>query len=232
MSATNTVVFGIYPNESDIVDGIEQLKRLGFRATDLSIMLPENLGSKDIGHEKHTKAPEGAVAGAIAGAVIGGVLGWLMNAGFIQLPIEGASGLMTATPVIAIFASVGIAGLVGAIVGALIGASRPEYEAKRYDGRIRSSRILLSVHCDSAEWRVRAKRVLRHTGAEGVASTLEAKADFAPSVKPQPRAQMKMPFVHKTFLDGADHAHVSPQAPLLADTTIEDVRGGVRTPIQ
>src|SRR5438552_15506416 len=154
MSGKNTVVFGIYPNESELVDAIEQLKLVGFRATDLSIMLPENLGSKDIGHEKHTKAPEGAVAGAIAGAVIGAALGWLTNAGFIQIPsqLNGASVLTTAGPVIAIFAGIGALGLVGAILGAVVGAARPEYEAKRYQGRIRSGRILLSVHCDNADW--------------------------------------------------------------------------------
>src|ERR1700692_1132405 len=96
MTAKNTVVFRIYPNESELIEAIEGLKLVGFRATDLSIMLSENLGSKDLGHEKHTKAPEGAVAGATAGAVIGAALGWLTNAGSIQIPFEAASGLLTA----------------------------------------------------------------------------------------------------------------------------------------
>src|SRR5579863_4567207 len=77
MSAKNTAVFGLYPDETELLEAIEQLKGAGFRTADLSILLPENLGSKDIGHEKHTKAPEGALAGGIAGAVIGGALGWL-----------------------------------------------------------------------------------------------------------------------------------------------------------
>ena len=231
MSAKNTVVFGIYPNESEIVEAIDQLKRLGFRAADLSILLPENLGSKDIGHEKHTKAPEGAVAGAVVGGLIGAALGWLTNAGFIQLSIAEASGLMSATPAIAIFASMGVVGLMGAIVGALVGVTRPEYEAKRYQGRIRSKRILLSVHCDSAEWRVRAKNALRHTGADGVASTMEAKADFAISVKPRPRAEMKMPLAHRTFLAGAEDARVTAQPPL-TDSTMEEIGGRTRTPVQ
>jgi hypothetical protein len=187
-------------------------------------MHPENLGSKDIGHEKHTKAPEGGVAGGFAGAVVGAALGWLASVGSIQIPLEGASALMTASPEIAIFAGVGVLGLAGAVIGAMVGATSPEYEAKRYQGRIRSSRILLSVHCDNAQWRVRAKNVLRHTGAEGVASTLEAKADFALSEKPRPRARIKMPFARKTLLTNTQ--------PRPSDPTVEELRCRVSAPIQ
>lgn len=230
MSGNNTVVFGIYPNESELVEAIEQLKHVGFRSTDLSIMIPENLGSKDLGHEKHTKAPEGAVAGATVGAVIGAVLGWLVSTGTIQIPLQGAGGLATAGTAIAILAGIGGLGLLGAIVGAAIGSAQPEYEAKRYQGRIRSGRILLSVHCDNADWRIRAKKVLQHTGADGVASTMEAKADFGPSEKPQPRAQLKMPFTHKTYLTSANRASATRETQLL-DETVEDVRSRERTPI-
>ena len=84
MSAKNTAVFGLYPDETELLEAIEELKCAGFRTTDLSMLVPENLGSKDIGHEKHSKAPEGAVAGGIAGAVIGGALAWLSSAGVIS----------------------------------------------------------------------------------------------------------------------------------------------------
>src|SRR2546428_8001315 len=86
MSAKNTAVFGLYPDETELLEAIEELKCAGFRTTDLSMLVPENLGSKDIGHEKHSKAPEGAVAGGIAGAMIGGALAWLRSAGGIALP--------------------------------------------------------------------------------------------------------------------------------------------------
>src|SRR2546426_643094 len=107
MSAKNTAVFGLYPDETEVVEAIEELKRAGFRMTDLSILLPENLGSKDIGHEKHTKAPEGAVAGGIAGAVIGGAQGWVLSAGVISIPFAGADALISAGSVMAILAGIG-----------------------------------------------------------------------------------------------------------------------------
>ncbi len=150
MSGKNTAVFGLYPDETEVVDAIEQLKGAGFRTADLSILLPENLGSKDIGHEKHTKAPEGALAGGITGAVIGGALGWLTSAGMIMPPITGAG-----TMIVAILSGIGAIGTLGAIIGALIGACSPEYEAKRYEGRMRNGGVLLSVHCDNAHWRIR-----------------------------------------------------------------------------
>src|SRR5712692_7137954 len=102
MSRKNTAVFGIYPDETELVDAIQHLNRAGFRTTDLSILLPENLGSKDIGHEKHTKAPEGAMAGGITGAVIAGALGWLTSTGVITPMIAGAE-----TPIVAVLTGIG-----------------------------------------------------------------------------------------------------------------------------
>jgi hypothetical protein len=78
---------------------------------------------------------------------------------------------------------------VGGLTGALIGAGMPEYEAKRYEGRIRKGGVLLSVHCDSSDWEKSAKRILEQTGAQDVSSTGEAKADFGKSDSPHPVAR-------------------------------------------
>jgi len=203
MSAKNTAVFGLYPDETELLEAIEELKCAGFRTTDLSMLVPENLGSKDIGHEKHSKAPEGAVAGGIAGAVIGGALAWLSSAGVIALPLVSADTLLAAGLVMAILAGVGAFGVLGAILGGFIGGLSPEYEAKRYSGRIRSGSVLLSVHCDNADWRLRAKQSLRHTGARGVASAIESKADFGASEKPKWRVIGGEVPKHKSFLHPA-----------------------------
>ena len=76
-----------------------------------------------------------------------------------------------------------------AITGALIGFGIPEYEAKRYEGRVKSGGILLSVHCDDSEWSSKAKTLLERTGAEDISSTGEASADYAESDKPLPRSE-------------------------------------------
>jgi hypothetical protein len=49
----------------------------------------------------------------------------------------------------------------------------PEYEAKRYEGRVKESGVLLSVHCDTSDEITRAKEILKRTGAEDIASAGE-----------------------------------------------------------
>lgn len=191
MAGKNTAAFGIYPDRDSVEDAVERLKSGGFRNTDVSVLFPENLGNKDLAHEKHTKAPEGTAAGVTSGAVIGGTLGWLVGIGALAIP--GLGPFIAAGPIVAALAGVGAGGVVGGITGALIGLGIPEFEAKRYEGRIRKGGILLSVHCDNSDWVKRAKEILRHTGAEDIATTGEASADFAASDKPVPRTRTSGP---------------------------------------
>ena len=188
MAGKNTAAFGIYLNEASVRDAVEALQREGFRLTDISVLFPHNEGTKDFAHEKGTKAPEGAAAGAGTGAVIGGALGWLVGVGAIAIP--GVGPFLAAGPIMAALAGAGVGGTAGGLVGALIGMGIPEYEAKRYVGRIRKGGILLSVHCDNSEWTSKAKDILERTGAEDVSSAGEASADFAESDKPRPRTHV------------------------------------------
>jgi hypothetical protein len=186
MAGKNTAAFGIYRDRVSAETGVDALRLANFRNTDISALLPENLGTKDFAHEKGTKAPEGATAGATTGAVVGGGLGWLVGIGALAIP--GLGPLIAAGPIMAALAGVGAGGAIGGLTGALIGMGIPEYEAKRYEGRVKSGGILLSVHCDSSEWTKKAKEILERTGAEDVSSTSEASADFAKSDKPMRRA--------------------------------------------
>ncbi len=186
MAGKNTAVFGIYADYAAVENGVSALQSAGFRNTDISVLFPENVGTKDFAHEKGTKAPEGATAGAGTGAVIGGGLGWLAGIGALAIP--GVGPFIAAGPIVAALAGVGVGGAVGGIAGALIGMDIPEYEAKRYEGRVKSGGILLSVHSDSSEWTKRAKQILDNTGAQDVSSAGEASADYAKTDKPLPRA--------------------------------------------
>jgi len=187
MSSKNTAAFGIYPNQTEVGRAVEALKHAGFRNTDISVLFPENPGNKDFGHEKHTKAPEGALAGASSGAIIGGALGWLAGIGALAIP--GIGPFVAAGPIVSMLSGIGAGGAVGGFAGALIGVGIPEYEAKRYEGRIRNGGILLSVHCDNSDWSKRAKDILGHTGGTDISTSSEAKADFANTEKPMPRAR-------------------------------------------
>lgn len=185
MAVKNIAVFGIYPDQLTAEDGVDSLKDTGFRSTDISVLFPDNQGTKDFAHERHTKAPEAAVAGGSSGAVIGGALGWLAGIGALAIP--GIGPFIAAGPIMGMLGGIGVGGAIGGVTGALVGLGIPEYEAKRYEGRIRRGAILLSVHCDDSGWAKRAKNILSQTGAEDVASTGEARADFAASDKPAPR---------------------------------------------
>ena len=185
MAGKNTSAFGIYADRNHVEGAVDALRDAGFRNTDISVLLPENVGNKDLAVEKQSKAPEGAVAGAGSGAVIGGALGWLVGIGALSIP--GLGPFMAAGPIMALLGGIGVGGTVGGLTGALIGLGIPEYEAKRYEGRIRKGGILLSVHCDSSDWTKRAKQILERTGAEDISSSNEAAADFAETDKPKPR---------------------------------------------
>jgi hypothetical protein len=174
-SSKKVAVFGIYTTIAGADQGTDALVRAGFSATDVSALLPENLGFKQIGTEKNSKAPEGAAAGAGSGAVLGGALGLLAGIGALAIP--GVGPFIAAGPIMAALAGIGVGGAVGGFTGALIGLGIPEYEAKRYEGRIQKGAILLSVHCDTSDQIKLAKDVMKRTGAEDISSTGEASSD-------------------------------------------------------
>jgi hypothetical protein len=185
MAEHNTAVFGIYRDREGVERAVDILRGAGFRNTDISVLFPENEGTKDFALEKGTKAAEGTAAGAGTGAVVGGALGWLVGTGALAIP--GLGPFLAAGPIVGALAGVGAGGVVGGLVGALIGLGMPEYEAKRYEGQIRRGGILMSVHCDNPDWVKRARDILKETGAEDIASAGEASADFGTSDKPRPR---------------------------------------------
>src|ERR1700726_1110574 len=168
MAGKNTAVFGIYSEYAGVENGVDALRAAGFRNTDISVLFPENVGTKDFAHKKETKAPEGATTGAGTGALIGGGLGWLVGIGALAIP--GLGPFIAAGPILAALAGAGVGGAVGSLTGALVGMGIPEYEAKRYEGLVKKGGILLSVHCDSSEWVKKAKDTLKATGAEDISS--------------------------------------------------------------
>jgi hypothetical protein len=185
MAGKNTAVFGIFRDRSRAEACVDTLLDNGFRAEDVSVLLPDNVGTKDFAHEKHTKLPEGTATGATAGAAIGGTLGLLAGIGALAIP--GVGPFIAAGPIMGALAGIGTGAVAGGIVGALVGMGMPEYEAKRYEGLIKKGRVLMSVHCDNSDWVKRAKQLMEQTGGEEISSTGEAGADYAASDKPRVR---------------------------------------------
>ena len=171
MTDKKTAVFGLYPSVERAERAVDELVSAGFSNADVSVLMADNQGSKEFAHEKQTKAPEGTTTGVATGGAIGGTLGLLAGIGALAIP--GVGPFIAAGPIMGALAGLGVGGAVGGLVGALVGMCIPEYEAKRYEGRLKDGGVLLSVHCDTSEEITRAKEFLKRTGANDIASAGE-----------------------------------------------------------
>jgi hypothetical protein len=164
-------VFCLARDQAQAVKIVDDLKSAGFSNNDISVLLPDKGSTREFAHEKGTKAPEGAVTGAGSGGVIGGVLGWLVGIGALAIP--GLGPFIAAGPIMAALSGAAVGATAGGLVGALVGMGIPEYEAKRYQSRIREGRILLSVHSENSDETKRAKEIFERAGAEDIATAGE-----------------------------------------------------------
>src|SRR5882724_1347194 len=171
MAGKNTAVFGIYKGRVQAEQTVDRLLAAGFSNNDISVLLPDSQSSKEFAHEKNTKAPEGTTTGVTTGGAIGGTLGLLAGIGALAIP--GIGPFIAAGPIMGTLAGLGAGGAVGGLIGALVGMGIPEFEAKRFEGRIKDGGVLLSVHCDTSEQIDSAKDMLKRTGAQDIASTSE-----------------------------------------------------------
>lgn len=171
MESKNKAVFGIYKNSGHAEGAVDRLTAAGFSNDAISVLLPDMESSKDFAHEKSTKAPEGTTTGVAAGGALGGTLGLLAGIGALAIP--GVGPLIAAGPIMGALAGLGVGGAVGGLIGALVGMGIPEYEAKRYEGRVKEGGVLLSVHCDTSEEVSKAEEILKESGAEDISSAGE-----------------------------------------------------------
>jgi len=169
---SKTSVLCLAKNEPQAILIVEQLKAANFSNNDISVLLPDKSSTKDFAHEQHTKAPEGAAAGGATGGVLGGVAGWLVGIGALAIP--GIGPFIAAGPIMAALGGAAIGGAVGGITGALVGMGIPEYEAKRYEGKLKDGNVLISVHTDDREEVKRAKQLFKDAGGEDISSTAES----------------------------------------------------------
>src|SRR6266446_4744777 len=166
-------VFCLTRTETQAVMIVDRLKAAGFSHNDISVLFPDTTSTKDFAHEQHTKAPEGAATGAGTGVLLGGALGWLVGIGALAIP--GLGPFIAAGPIMAALSGAAAGGVLGGVTGALIGLGMPEYEAKRYEGKIQKGRVLISVHTENSTERDRAKTIFEQAGAEDISYTEEAR---------------------------------------------------------
>jgi uncharacterized protein (TIGR02284 family) len=171
MRDRNKAVFGIYAEAPQVEFAVSELLRAGFSSQDVSVLMPDRESSPALGLEKESKAPEGTTTGATAGGIVGGVLGVLVGIGALAIP--GLGPFIAAGPLVAGLAGLGAGGAVGGVIGALVGLGIPEYEAKRYEGRLKEGGLLVCVHCETAGEVLRAREILSGSGATDISATGE-----------------------------------------------------------
>ncbi|MBX9770340.1 MAG: hypothetical protein K2X29_03160 [Candidatus Obscuribacterales bacterium] len=142
---------------------MSSLRAAGFSNNDISMVLPDVSGPRDLTLEKHSKAPEGTAIGASTGALLGAVFGWFTGTGMVTIPTLGS--LIAAGPIIAALSVAAVGTAIGGVIGGLIGLGIPEFEAKQYEGKVKSGNILISVHSGTAEQTKRAEEIFK--GAHG-----------------------------------------------------------------
>jgi hypothetical protein len=168
----NKSVFCLAMDEGQAIRIVDRLKNAGFANNDISVLLPDKSSTREFAMEKGTKAPEGAIAGAGAGGVLGGALGWLAGIGALAIP--GVGPFIAAGPIMAALGGAAVGGMTGGVVGSLVGMGIPEYEAKRYQNRLREGRILIAVHSENSDQTRSAKHIFEDSGAEDIATAGEA----------------------------------------------------------
>jgi hypothetical protein len=169
--ASKKAVMALVGNSVQAEAVVDELQRAGFGTNDISALFPDKDGTRDFAHEKHTKAPEGAIAGVGAGGAVGGTLGLLAGIGALAIP--GFGPFIAAGPILAALSGAAAGATVGGIAGALVGMGIPEIEAKQYEGKIRGGNILLSVHVEDSHEQARAKKILERHGAVDIVSAGE-----------------------------------------------------------
>ncbi len=158
---------------SQIVNG---LRDCGFENDDISVLYSDQGTTRHFTHRRSSKAPEGLAAGVGAGGMFGAAVGWLAGIGSLAIP--GLGPFVAAGPILAALGGIGLGATIGGIAGALVGYGIPEFEAKRYEGKVVGGGILVSVHIAGPWARRRAYAVFGRHGAEDISVADEARADF------------------------------------------------------
>src|SRR5256714_14499396 len=142
-------VFGIAVTPGQAERIVDQLQAEGFAVSEISVLMPDTGGTRDVGHVKATKAPEGATTGAATGGATGGVIGLLAGIGALAIP--GVGPFIAAGPIMAALSGAAVGAATGGLVGTFIGLRNPEIEAKRYDEKVKKGDYPIAVHTDESE---------------------------------------------------------------------------------
>jgi hypothetical protein len=164
-------VFCIATNLSQADRIVDRLRSAHFSGNDISVLFPDKGTTRDLTHEKETKALEGADADAGLGGVVGGGLGW--TAGVGALAISRVGPFLAAGPIIVPLSGVAFSPAVIGIAGILVGLGIPDIEARRYEGKVKAGNILISLHTEHSGEITQARDIFTKAAAQDICATNE-----------------------------------------------------------
>lgn len=169
------VVLGLFSEQSDAENAINELKDLGYNYKDISIVMRDREGRERLKEDTGAGVTEGAVSGAATGGVLGGIAGLLIGVGAIAIP--GIGTVLIGGPLAAALGLTGAAAttvsgaVTGAVAGGLVGALTslgvPRERAIEYERKIKEGAVLLAVPV-SSDQEQEAKDILDKHGAEDI----------------------------------------------------------------
>lgn len=149
----NKVVLGVFTDQFDVENTVNELEQLGIDASEISIIMHDKQSARVFADDTGADVAEGAVSGAATGGALGALAGLLsatvipgIGAFLIGGPIAAALGLTGAAAGALSGAATGV--LAGGLIGGLIGLGLSDEDAEVYEEHIRSGRTLVAVPVD------------------------------------------------------------------------------------
>jgi hypothetical protein len=182
-SEKNPTVFGMFPDRMSIETVVYNLKREGFRNSDVSVLFRENRGTYEQNRALGPIASSTAKASSTTVGTCHGALRWL--AGITPLAIPGCGTFVAVGPIRAALEGNAFGGVHGPLTGSLVEMGVPEVQAKQYQGWLENRWFLLSVQLSDSQLVKKLRQILDETFAEQVVCTDDPNGCFfnsSPSV--------------------------------------------------
>jgi len=159
----SSTVVGVFEDRQQADKAVSDLLKAGFRQDQIGVAMRHEsegvAGQSTSGDTGDSHAGEGAIAGVLTGLGLGALAGLGVLSGVI--PVVGPAIAAGTLGIIVSNAAVG-AGVAG-LVGALVGAGIPEHEAKYYHEEFEAGRTIVTVSANGRADEARA--ILQRFGA-------------------------------------------------------------------
>jgi len=181
-------VVGLFETRDQAVKAVTALKKAGFPADDMSIVMRDSGQAADVAVDAGItdSAGDAAATGAIGGGLLGGIAGLVLGAGALAIP--GIGPIIAAGPIVAMLTGGALGAATGGIIGALTEAGVPEEEATHYQSGVERGGILLSAKVPDGR-EAEARKVLEHAGPHSIdyhRSKWEKDPDFRYDIEAPP----------------------------------------------